>query len=263
MEYMSTLFISILSGLIGASIAAYFNYRIRLSLTEKDKKDQEQKLAYVYVVQLSQYPAIQIWIRSFLEKALEQLDEPLPEGEFEIGHAASVYLEDALKNIDEEFFEHVESIEKLIDQMMDGFSNTYLSNEDQAKLPKHTVMHYQRYEHYLKSTVASFKMFKVALANKKLFKLIDAKQINSLIENVKSLFDSAGLLRAAMAEYGGVGSNMSQYLLEQQYEFFRVSVGKSFEHDQKLAKARAHLEEHGELSANKSSKKDTVTGASS
>lgn len=263
MEHMSTLLISILSGLVGASIAAYFNYRIRLSLTEKDKKDQEQKLAYVYVVQLSQYPAIQIWIRRFLEKALENLDEPLPKGEFEIGHAASIYIEDALSNIDDEFFEHVESIEKLIDQMMDGFSNTYLSNEEQAKLPKYTVMHYQRYEHYLKTTAASFKLFKVALSNKELFKLIDAKQINSLIENVKALFDSASLLRAAMVEYGGVSSHESQYLLEKQYEFFRVSIAECFEHEQKLVKAKAHLEKYEQLSAKKSSKKNAVTGTSS
>ncbi|WP_345858291.1 hypothetical protein [Shewanella algae] len=260
---MSTLLISILSGLVGASIAAYFNYRIRLSLIEKDKKDKEQKLAYVYVVQLSQYPAIQIWVRSFLEKALESLDEPLPEGEFGIGHAASVYIEDALSNIDDDFFEHVESIEKLIDQLMDGFTNTYLSNEEQAKLPKNTVMFYQRYEHYLKTTAGSFKLFKVALANKELFKLIDAKQINTLIENVKALFDSAGLLRAAMVEYGGIGSRESQYLLERQYEFFQVSVAEGFEHEKKLAKAKAHLEKHEQLSANKSSKQDAVTGASS
>ncbi|MEH6534575.1 MAG: hypothetical protein V7735_25030 [Photobacterium frigidiphilum] len=256
---MSTLIISILSGLIGASIAAYFNYRIRLSLLEKANRDSERKLAYVYVVQLSQYLAIKFLIENFLEKALEHLDEPLPEGEFELTHAASIYIEDALSNIDDDFFDKVDSIDKMIDQMMEGFNNTYLSNEQQANLPKQTILFYQRYEHYLKSTAVSFKFFKACLSNKKLFDMVNAKQINSSIETVKSLFDAAGLLRAAMAEYGGIGSKESTYILEQQYEFLRKNVANEFEHDKKLGKAKAHLEESGQLSANNSSKKDAQT----
>lgn len=251
---MSTLIISILSGLFGASITAYFNYRIRLSLLEKDKRDAENKLAYVYVVQFSQYSAINILVQSFLEKALEQLDEPIPEGEFELGHAASVFLEDALSNIDEEFFDKVGSIEKLIDQLMANFSNTYLSNEQQANLPRQTILHYQRYEYYLKSIAATIQLFKVSLSDKDMFKIIDAKQINSFIETVKSLFNAAGLLKAAMVEYGGIDSKESTYILEQQYEFFRNNIVKEFKHEKKLAKAKVHLEESGELSANKSSK---------
>ena len=206
---MSTLIISILSGLVGASIAAYFNYRIRLSLLEKSNIDSERKLAYVYVVQLSQYSAINFWITNFFEKALEQLDEPLPEEEFELTHAASIYIEDVLSNIDGDSFDKVDSIDKLIDQMMDSFNNTYLSNEQQANLPKQTILFYQRYEHYLKSTAATFKFFKACLSNKNLFDMLNAKQINSAIETVKSLFDAAGLLRAAMAEHGGISSNVS------------------------------------------------------
>lgn len=247
---MSTLIVSILSGLFGATIAAYFNYRIRVSLLEKDRSDKEKKLAYVYVVQLSQYTALQVLLKSFLEKAMAQIDQPIPNGEFELSHAAAVYIENALSKVDDEFFEKVDSIEKLIDQAMDGFKNIYLSNEEQAALPKQTIIFYQRYEYYLKSTAAYFKLFKCSLSNKELLDIVDAKQISSFIDTVKSLFDSAGLLKAAMAQYGGIGSNESQYILEQQYEFYRNSIAKGFESNSKVAKAREHLVETGANKAN-------------
>lgn len=260
---MSTLILSIISGLIGACIAAYFNYRIRLSLFEKENKEKEKRIAYVYVVHLSQYSAIHIWIKSFLEKIVAELEPPIPEGEFNIGHVASVFIEDAILSVDEDFFEKADPIEKLIDQLMENFSNNYLTNEEQAKLPKQTIIYYQRYEYYLKTTANGFKFLKVALTNKEVSKIIEAQQINSLIETVESLFDSASVLKAAMAQFGGIGVQESKYLLEQQYEFFNKSFGKAFESEAKLKKAREFLEKVGVLSANKSSKHDPVTGAPS
>lgn len=251
MEPLPTLLVSVLSGLVGASFAAYFNYRIRLSLSEKERIEKEQKLAYVYVVQLSQYAAIQVLLENFLQKAMESLEDPIPKGEFEFKHAAAVYIENALSKVDDDFFEKVDSIEKLIDQAMDGFKNTYLSNQDQAALPKQTIMFYQRYEYYLKSTAAYFKLFKHALSHKELLSIVDAKQISSFIDTVKSLFDSAGLLKAAMAQFGDIGPNTSQYIVEQQYEFYRKSVASGFENDAKIAKAREHLAETGANNANK------------
>ena len=57
---MQTLVISILSGLVGATIAAIFNYKIRLKMQEKARLEQEQNFAYVHVALLSQYAAIDL-----------------------------------------------------------------------------------------------------------------------------------------------------------------------------------------------------------
>ncbi|MDX8392919.1 MAG: hypothetical protein R8K53_10210 [Mariprofundaceae bacterium] len=51
-----------------------------------------------------------------------------------------------------------------------------------------------------------------------------------------------------MVEYGDIGSNQSQFILEQQYEFFRSNLAKGFENEKKLVKAREHLEKSGGLS---------------
>ncbi|MGE6451175.1 hypothetical protein ACQKC5_02090 [Shewanella baltica] len=263
MENISTLIVSILSGLVGASIAAYFNYKIRLSLLEKSRKDQEQKLAYVYVVQLSQYLAIQVIIKRYVDFFVEQLDDPIPEGEFEFEHAISVLIEDVFTDLDDDFFEKIESVDSLLDYFFEGLSNTYLKNEEQAKLPKRTVLYYQRYEYFLKSTVAAFKLMKFAASNKDQSNIINAKQINDLIETVKSLFQAAGQLRAAMIEFGGIGSVESEFILQQQYENISGMVSKPFKHEEMLKKAKSHLEETGQLRDIKSSKRDAEDGAHS
>ena len=240
---MQTLLISVLSGLAGAAITAYFNYKIRWKLTKRKEIEAEQRLAYVYATQLSQYVALQIWTKSYLEKALKKLDTPIPDGEFDISHAASVYIEDLLSKIDYDAYKKMPSIEKFLDVFFENAQQNYLTPEQLAKLPKRTIHFYQRYEHSVKSLVVYFKLFKVTLTDKELKSLLNAKMLNSIIQAVITFFENAGLLRASMIEYGGIGDREATYLIEREYEYLCETLLSDFEHDSKLKKAKEYIDE--------------------
>ncbi|MDT8895237.1 hypothetical protein RSO41_11295 [Halomonas sp. I1] len=251
MAGISTLFISVLSGLCGALISAYLSYRIRMLVQKKDKRESETRLAYVYVVQLSFILAVDAWLRSFIGKLESQIDEPIPEGEFEFSHAVSVLIEDMIRNSETETFEKLQDIEKFSDQFIENLTRTYLSNDQQAELPKQTVIFYQRYEQNLKGVVSTIKLFSSYLSSNELKKLLDSAQIQSAIDSVQSLFRSAGILRAAMIEYGGIGKDEATFILESQYKAFENDVVKGFENKLKIEKAKDFLEKVGALNANK------------
>lgn len=250
MEHFSTILLSISSGLLGASISAYFSYRIRLSLDEKAKRDAEQKLAYVYIVKLSLFLAINTWLTSYLKNLTDQLDDPIPEGEFELGHAISVLFEDALANSETDGAGKFKAIEQLIDQFVENLTKTYMSNEQQAKLPKEAIIFYQRYEQQLKQVVGTIQMLKIYLSNSEMKKELTANAINDGIETVKSFFDAAGLLRAAMVEYGNISKAEAISILEQQYNFFSSRISQRFDQGEKIERAKEHLKKSGGLNNN-------------
>ncbi|HGF4956804.1 hypothetical protein ACEV9O_22580 [Vibrio parahaemolyticus] len=245
---MQTLVISILSGLVGATIAAIFNYKIRLKMQEKARLEQEQNFAYVHVALLSQYAAIELWVRQYLDLVLKELDEPIPQGEFELEHVVSVYIAEAISKVDDEFFEKIGSVEILIDQVMEGFSNTYLTTDELSKLPRKTVIYYQEYEHFLRHVSAEIKILKTTITRKELVKLVDSKQIHSLIESVKSLFESAKQLEAALAVFGNVSPSEREKMVLKKYQFLSANMAKSSQSKIKLQNAKNHYDEHAEKS---------------
>lgn len=214
------------------------------------KMESEQQLAYVYVVQLSQHMATQVWVQRFFDNIKKQLDTPIPEGEFEFWHAISLIIEDAIKG-QEGVFEKLDSTGKLIEQLIESFNNSYLSNEQQAKLPRQAILFYQRYEYYLKRVIGTLQVFKIATTDEKVFKLIDASQIYNSIDTVNSFFKAAGLLRSAMIEFGSLGQAESSQILIKQYEIFDKNVNEQLGLASKLEKAREFLIKEGVLNANK------------
>ena len=61
-------------------------------------------------------------ICEYLDLILKELDEPIPQGEFELEHVVSVYIAEAISKVDDEFFDKIGSVEILVDQVMEGFS---------------------------------------------------------------------------------------------------------------------------------------------
>lgn len=243
---MDTLIISILSGLAGACITAFFNFRIRLKLLDKERKKKEYQIAYVYVVQLSQYPAMQVWFQSLLRQLLDQLDAPLPSDGIEFKHVLSVLIEDLISDADDSFFETIKNIDKFADPILNLFVSTApLTQEQQANLPKETVLIYQQYEECLKSTFAYIEMLKVSLPEKKLLKLFTSEQIGNFIETVIQLFNYASQLRAVMRIYGGISDKESEYLLTQKYELLCKRVSNSGTQKEYIKKARDFLHSKG------------------
>jgi len=195
---MNTLTISLLSGLFGAIIAAVFSYYIRLSVLSKDRKEKEKKLAYVYVVQLSKYVAIDITIDSVIEGAQQMEDYPR-ELVRENGdkYAFSMFIAKKLHNeLDEEKLDE-KGVENLLGMYREGFKRVYLTYEEQALLPRNTIVQYVEYEQRLKTVETTITTLMTE-------REIDADQIVELIDNSKVLCEAARKLRSSMAEFGEI-----------------------------------------------------------
>ncbi|CAM3797876.1 hypothetical protein [Parendozoicomonas haliclonae] len=245
MATYSTLIISILSGLFGAAIAAFFNYKIRLKIIEKEKLATKQDLAYVYVVNLSAFPAARIWCDDFIKNILVQLDEPLPTDEFGVEHVTSIIIDEAIKKIDGDFFEYFEVFDQAIESIIDIYSNTNLSQEQLASLPKNTVVFYKRYESQCKALISYAQFFKSLLKSRKTSKAADAKQINTFIQQVINLYRSASILRTAMIEYGSINQSLADSLVLNELEFLKERILDEKIHELKIRKAREFMKKTG------------------
>lgn len=96
-------------------------------------------------------------VKDIVAKAIQESGEEVPSGNFEVTHVVSVYLANAIKekvkNADKKFYSKMDAVDKLLEQFLEMFTTTQLTNNQLAKLPKKAVFSYSIYESDLKNVV--------------------------------------------------------------------------------------------------------------
>jgi len=250
----TTIAIALLSGTIGAAFTAFLNYKIRIKILEREKLEKETKVAYVHLVQITDYVALQLLLKSSM-KAFEPIlndpkDPAIPvNANFEISHGFAVVVADTLKEIEQEKLEEFSSLAKLLDPFIDSFDKLDLGIDDLANLPKLNVRHYHQFKSYAGQIQASLKIMKVAIESKNV-KIIDAESIYGLWLSAKSLFEAANKLRAALIYSSRIAPSYAHEMLTEQYSELRANMQRSFINNPKLKQAAEYIKSQKEEKSN-------------
>ncbi|MCC2525050.1 hypothetical protein [Vibrio coralliilyticus] len=241
---MGTLVLSLLSGLIGAAVTAYFNYRIRWNLTVKDRRETEKRLAYVYSSQLAQYDAAKFWVDYIIDNLTKSEQIELPEGDFSLSHVVAVYISEEIKknlpNVDDKVFEQINPI---LDLVIDCYKLNKIEPDLLAKLPKQVVYDYLIYEGDVKALLSSVKYIQLKFASREQLESCEAKDFSSLFEATVRLFDSAHNLRIGMIAFGGVSSDEAHEVFTKYVTIFKERFGESLSQDKFLKSAKEYVDE--------------------
>lgn len=250
----TTIVIALLSGTVGAGVTAYLNYRIRTKILKIEKTEAEAKFAYVHLVRITYYVALEVLLNTVIKALLpiiqESEDTLIPEdGDFEMSHGLAVVLSNMFSSIEEDKLDSAAEIARLIDPFVDSFDKLDISTEELAKLPKVSIRYYHRFKIYACHIQTSLKMIKVALENRNM-KIITAEFVFGVWTSVNSLFGAATKLRSALVYSAKIDSSYAHEMLTDQYNELREAMNRSFINNPKLEEAAKYIKAQEEEKSN-------------
>ncbi|MBF0115586.1 MAG: hypothetical protein HQM04_11180 [Magnetococcales bacterium] len=157
----------IISGFVGALLSAGMGYVVRLHLDRRAQKDAERRLAYVYLVRVSELVAAEIVVKAFV-RAFVKVFVPAdvvkelmsPTGAYEPSHKVSAILAEIIsKKSPEEFKNNHDSIGvlRLVNEMLGAAKESRLSAEQLSKLPREAIFschQFQKHHVYICQVVS-------------------------------------------------------------------------------------------------------------
>lgn len=251
----STVIVALLSGTVGAGITAYLNYKIHLKLMEKDKQDREEKAAYVHLVQINDYVALELLLDTLM-KGLEPVinnpkDPAIPEGaNFEMSHGIAVIIEEMLNSMEQEKLSEFREVAKYVDIFTEGFKKFDLSYDELVSLPKVNINHYHQFRIYANHIKQTLQVVKIAIEGENI-KTINAEVIHGLWLSTKSFFEAAKQLRYALIYSSKISQDHAHKMLTEQYEVLQSQVRNKFINDSKLKDAAEFIKSQKEEKSNK------------
>lgn len=223
---ISTAWIALLSGLLGAVITAIFNYFINIKLAKREQKRKEQRMAYVYLVKVSDIVAIDLMLRKIISRELKKLD---PNNVFQgfiksiseklnMPHAACTLIAKALNDTDSDPIKKIrDSLQSLSQSEYDfpevmGFQ---LPDEMLVQLPRESVIHYSS---FIKNIFAIRQAYNLWLHWAKTGErdLLKANILYSHWSTIKDISTNARKLRFILIEKGRVSHDEAENLLSLQ-----------------------------------------------
>jgi len=152
---INTGWIALLSGLFGAVITAIFNYLINIKLAKRDQKRKEQRMAYVYLIKVSDIVATDLVFRKYFSWEVKRRDPDNTLQNFQaklksmspkldMAHGACVLFAKVLNEDDSgrakirDIFRSFSESEKYFEEAL----RFRLPDELLVQLPRESVIHY-------------------------------------------------------------------------------------------------------------------------
>lgn len=241
----TTSVVALVSGLIGALLTAFLNYKIRQRISKEEEAKKKKALAHVYFLQLTDSVAAQFLLKNIFEKLsphFENLKSELCGGgeKFDVDHAISAFLANALIKLDKSKTQQLRIIVPFLELIDNFLDKVFLSEEKLAELPQESVYFYNRYMRFTYQLKVNLAFIKTAIENDNL-KILDEKVIHGMWINLKRYFSAAGVLRAAFIQYGGINVDYAFRALCRSYDEFRKEFAQSFIDSPKLDEAKVYI----------------------
>lgn len=207
------------SGLIGIGVTALFNYVINIRLKMRDRKANEERLAYIYVNKITNIIAAKAFFR---EVALAKI-YPLQlkaKGDFDIVHAVCAALVHAIKSDSFRLGQEVREALAAIPSGEHFFEETFafrIPDELLIQFPKEATEHYHSFVACVSrvKTVIDVWMNWSRTLNSSLIK---AETIYSDYRAFADLMNAAEKLRNVLIESGRVSDKEASALLQKRVE---------------------------------------------
>lgn len=238
--------IALLSGLIGALVSAALGFVVRLVLDKRAQREAERKLAYVYLVRVSDIVAIdvaarvvaKIFLPAEAEKELMSAD-----GSFEVAHKICAMLAEQLKKLDADAVKNdpaLRVIPRWTKSVVDAVKQSQLTPEQLSKLPREAVFASNRFQGAQTYAAQVVDLWGALFENGESY-WATAEGLHDQWTAVVRFTEAARLLRAELIRYGAADSREAHKLLTQQTQFIYQMVSKKRSEKPKLQAAEAAL----------------------
>ena len=223
--------IALLSGLIGALISAMLGYWIRDSLDKRALRRAEARLAYVHLVRVSQLVALRsaavAYIKTYVGDRAEDLSSK--DGAFEPSHKLSVLVAQALKEIEWTKAKETPAlalVSSYLRAQLEAISESKLSAEDLAALPRDVTLTYSQFLGYL-SRMHGTVLLWISFVEEGPGAWLTSENIHEQWVAVKRFFELAAELRTALVHNGAATPGEASTLLTiQTNACFDLIIGK-------------------------------------
>jgi hypothetical protein len=250
MGTLSVGWVALFSGLIGAIITAILNYIVRLLISKRDQKSNEKKMAYVYLVKISELIAIEILVRRIVEAYAKAFAEDInslkksADGKFEMSHGICAAIAKAIDEVSDDKLKELNEYRAAFEiyrEILEKAVDFKLPIDVLSKLPKQAIQHYSHFESQASSIKYIFKCWAefIEKGNKTLLK---ADFIYGQWLSIKFLFDAAHVVRAALIKYGRISNNEAISLLSAQIQRAKEISHASLSSQSKIKEALSAIE---------------------
>jgi len=252
---LTTVIIALLSGLIGAGATAYLNYKIRLAILEKQKLEKDTKVAYVHLVQITDYVAIELLAKHYgqkIEAAIKESDElKIPDGvSFTMSHGIAAGISDMLGEVEDEKLDKMAALSNILDPFIDGFDKLDLSIDELTNMPKLNVEYYHQFNTHANHIRSTLKVLKVAVESKNMA-MISPETVHGLWLSGTRFFDAASKLRTALIYSSKLRPEVAHKMLTERYTEMWENVQAGFNHDAALKEALEYIKSQEDEKSNK------------
>jgi len=230
--------------LIGALIAAGLNYYVRLRVARHTQMESERRLAFVHLVKVSEFVALDVFIKSYLdaiEKAFAEAFSKLRSstGTYQLAHRLSAEFAKAIKDIPEDKVSELKQfsyVASMLEEFSESFRDFKIAPDQLARLPKDAVVAYSQFATHASSVRLGVRIW-VDFFRDGSRSLLTAEVIHGQWLALELFFESAKQLRAALVAFGKIDREEASALLQRQLDNIRRNVRLSTEHQQKAKAA--------------------------
>ena len=251
MGTLSVGWVAIFSGLIGAIVTAALNYIVRLLISKRDQKSSEKKLAYVYLVKISELIAVEVLVRRIVEAYAEAYSDDInslkrsADGKFEISHGICAAIAKAIEALPDKKLKELNEYRAALEmfgEILEKSIDFKLPTEVLSQLPKKAIQHYSYFERQTSAIKYIFKPWSefIEKGNKT---LLTPDFIYSQWLSIKFLFDAAHSVRVALIKYGGISNKEAVSLLASQIQRAKEVYYASLSSQSKIKEALTAIED--------------------
>lgn len=224
------------SGLIGALIAAFLSYKVRLKAKCKEDEEERKRLALVNFLLLTDVVASDFFMKDFIDR-LSKLSDFKAEG-FGLSHAVAVFLASKIEaSTDVDLSQARMLLKPFIASAITAIDKFEIRQRDLGHLSEVTIYAYHRHRAAGARLQTALAFFDV-IAERGDAKLITASSLHSLFQTYRSYADSAGLLRAGLRKAGALSDAYSVQCLVRSFNAMRADTAAALEQNEKLALAK-------------------------
>lgn len=236
-----TVWIALASGLFGALTSAVLSYLVRVKARAREVRERKRSIAYVHFLQLTEFVAIDFFLKQMFGKMLE--DQEAGDPDLEWSHRIAAFIENQALEVSEEqlhdIYETAEPLAISVGKNLDIFE---LSLMERADLDRDTLYHFQRFQAAAAGLRTAMGMIGKGVESGDR-KLLSAATVHAVYESYRRFSDTAGILRAAFAKSAVLPDEESLQCLVRSYEQIKKDTFDSLSNQSKLKRAAEMVRE--------------------
>lgn len=216
--------VALISGLIGAIASAALGFLVRLVLDRRAQKEAEMRLAFVYLIRVSNVVAAELALKSVIKtmisaEALKEFTKSDSE-QFEASHKLSAMLAEGLQKLSTEEIraeQGYRALPRLVSSQLESAKEVKLTSEQLSKLPRDIVFLCAKFQTSLSHVVQVVESWGAFFENDERY-WVTPEGIHDQWMTLVRFAGAAQELRRALIRFGAATPEEARELLSNQID---------------------------------------------